>query len=187
MRVAVIGKGYLGTTHAACMSQIGHNVLGVDIDAEKVVKLQSGEVPFFEPDLESLLRENLASGRLRFTTSYEEAAEFADVHFLGGTAGRSYGRHGRRGQCCCWQIWVTPQGGGAPTGGWIPGRTGSLITPGISGARGRIPDERTCAARIPAGDRIPADQRTRTGQRVTGTERIKYLGPVNPAAPGEVT
>jgi UDPglucose 6-dehydrogenase len=82
MRVAVIGTGYLGTTHAACMSQIGHDVVGVDIDAEKVVKLQSGEVPLFEPDLESLVRENLASGRLRFTTCYEEAAEFADVHFL---------------------------------------------------------------------------------------------------------
>jgi UDPglucose 6-dehydrogenase len=93
MRVAVIGTGYLGTTHAACMSQIGHNVLGVDIDAEKVVKLQSGEVPFFEPDLESLVRENLASGRLRFTTSYEEAAEFADVHFLAvGTPQSARGR-----------------------------------------------------------------------------------------------
>src|SRR5271156_2009832 len=86
MRVAVIGTGYLGTTHAACVSQIGHDVVGVDIDAEKVVKLQSGEVPFFEPDLESLVRENLASGRLRFTTSYEEAAEFADVHFASGIA-----------------------------------------------------------------------------------------------------
>ena len=82
MQVAVIGTGYLGTTHAACMSQIGHNVLGVDISAEKVAKLASGEVPFFEPDLEGLVRENLASGRLRFSTSYEEAADFADVHFL---------------------------------------------------------------------------------------------------------
>lgn len=93
MRVAVIGTGYLGTTHAACMSQIGHDVVGVDIDAEKVAKLQSGEVPFFEPDLESLVRENLASGRLRFTTSYEEAAEFADVHFLAvGTPQSARGR-----------------------------------------------------------------------------------------------
>src|SRR5271156_2559621 len=93
MRVAVIGTGYLGTTHAACMSQIGHDVVGVDIDAEKVAKLQSGEVPFFEPDLENLVRENLASGRLRFTTSYEEAAEFADVHFLAvGTPQSARGR-----------------------------------------------------------------------------------------------
>ena len=82
MQITVIGTGYLGTTHAACMAQIGHNVLGVDIDGAKVAKLQSGEVPFFEPDLENALQDNLASGRLRFTDSYKEAADFADVHFL---------------------------------------------------------------------------------------------------------
>jgi UDPglucose 6-dehydrogenase len=82
MRIAVIGTGYLGTTHAACMAQIGHKVLGVDIDPGKVAKLQSGEVPFFEPGIENVVRENLASGRLRFSDSYEEAADFADVHFL---------------------------------------------------------------------------------------------------------
>ena len=82
MQVAVIGTGYLGTTHAACMSHLGHNVLGVDISEEKVAKLQSGEVPFFEPDLEGLVRENLAAGRLRFSASHEEAADFADVIFL---------------------------------------------------------------------------------------------------------
>ena len=82
MRIAVIGTGYLGTTHAACMAQIGHDVLGVDIDPGKVAKLQSGEVPFFEPGIDNLVRDNLASGRLRFTDSYVEAADFADVHFL---------------------------------------------------------------------------------------------------------
>jgi UDPglucose 6-dehydrogenase len=56
--------------------------LGVDIDAGKVAKLQAGEVPFFEPDLEEMVKDNVASGRLRFTDSFEEAAEFADVHFL---------------------------------------------------------------------------------------------------------
>jgi UDPglucose 6-dehydrogenase len=82
MRMAVIGIGYLGATHAACMAHIGHNVLGVDIDPGKVAKLQSGEVPFYEPDVETIVRDNLASGRLRFTDSYVEAADFADVHFL---------------------------------------------------------------------------------------------------------
>src|ERR1700744_1565744 len=82
MRIAVIGTGYLGATHAACMAQIGHDVLGVDIDAGKVAKLQSGEVPFFEPGIEDIVRDNLASGRLRFTDSYLEAANFADVFFL---------------------------------------------------------------------------------------------------------
>jgi UDPglucose 6-dehydrogenase len=82
MRIAVIGTGYLGATHAACMAQIGHDVLGVDIDPGKVAKLQSGEVPFFEPGIESIVRDNLASGRLRFTDSYAEAADFANVFFL---------------------------------------------------------------------------------------------------------
>ena len=82
MRIAVIGTGYLGTTHAACMAQIGHDVLGLDIDPGKVAKLQSGEVPFFEPGIDNLVRDNLASGRLRFTDSYVEAADFADVVFL---------------------------------------------------------------------------------------------------------
>ena len=82
MHVAVIGTGRLGTTHAACMAQIGHSVIGVDIDPERVAKLSSGSVPFFEPELEDLVRNNLSAGRLRFTDSYEEAADFADVHFL---------------------------------------------------------------------------------------------------------
>ena len=82
MRITVIGTGYLGATHAACMAQIGHNVLGVDIDPGKVAKLQSGEVPFFEPDLDKAVKDSLTAGRLRFTDSYEEAADFAEVHFL---------------------------------------------------------------------------------------------------------
>ena len=82
MKIAVIGAGYLGATHAACMSRIGHDVLAVDIDADKVAKLKSGVVPFFEPGLEPIVKDGLASGRLRFTESYAEAADFADVHFL---------------------------------------------------------------------------------------------------------
>jgi UDPglucose 6-dehydrogenase len=82
MRIAVIGTGYLGTTHAACMAHIGHDVLGVDIDPGKVAKLQSGGVPFFEPGIDNLVRDSVASGRLRFTDSYTEAADFADVVFL---------------------------------------------------------------------------------------------------------
>lgn len=79
----MFGTGYLGATHAACMAALGHEVLGVDVDPSKIAKLAAGEVPFYEPGLDEVLRENLANGRLRFTTSYEEAAEFADVHFLG--------------------------------------------------------------------------------------------------------
>ncbi|WP_345494261.1 UDP-glucose dehydrogenase family protein [Nocardia callitridis] len=83
MRCTVFGTGYLGATHAACMAELGHDVIGVDIDPGKVAKLSDGVVPFYEPGLEDVLRRNLDAGRLRFTTSYEEAAEHADVHFLG--------------------------------------------------------------------------------------------------------
>ncbi|CAM3177860.1 UDPglucose 6-dehydrogenase [Williamsia muralis] len=82
MKITVLGTGYLGATHAACMAELGHEVLGVDIDPSKLAKLQSGEVPFYEPGLEDVLKRNIAAGRLEFTSSYEEAAQFADVHFL---------------------------------------------------------------------------------------------------------
>jgi UDPglucose 6-dehydrogenase len=81
-RIAVFGTGYLGATHAACMAELGHDVLGVDIDASKLAKLGAGEAPFYEPGLDEVLKRNVDAGRLRFTSSYEEAAEFANVHFI---------------------------------------------------------------------------------------------------------
>ena len=80
--IAVFGTGYLGATHAACMAELGHDVLGVDVDAGKVAKLAAGEAPFYEPGLDEVLKSNVDAGRLRFTSSYEEAAEFANVHFI---------------------------------------------------------------------------------------------------------
>ncbi|PBC44479.1 UDP-glucose 6-dehydrogenase [Rhodococcus sp. ACPA4] len=82
-KISVFGTGYLGATHAACMAELGHMVLGVDVDEAKLSKLNAGEVPFYEPELEEVLQRNIAAGRLRFTSSYEEAADFADVHFIG--------------------------------------------------------------------------------------------------------
>src|SRR6202042_1843887 len=81
-RITVIGVGYLGLTHAVCMADLGHDVLAIDVDADKVATAASGEAPFFEPGLEPLLRKNLDAGRLRFTTSYAEVAKFGDLHFL---------------------------------------------------------------------------------------------------------
>ncbi|MFC1400598.1 MULTISPECIES: UDP-glucose/GDP-mannose dehydrogenase family protein [Streptacidiphilus] len=81
MRLTVIGTGYLGATHAACMAELGHEVLGVDVEPDKIAALRAGRVPFYEPGLEELLAKHVASGRLRFTTSYQEAAEFGEVHF----------------------------------------------------------------------------------------------------------
>ena len=83
LRITVIGTGYLGATHAAAMAESGFEVLGVDVDPAKVAALSRGEVPFYEPGLSELLARNVASGRLRFTTDYAEAAEFGDLHFIG--------------------------------------------------------------------------------------------------------
>jgi UDPglucose 6-dehydrogenase len=81
-RIAVFGTGYLGATHAACMAQLGHEVLGVDVDAGRIATLTDGKAPFYEPGLDDVLEASVGSGRLRFTSSYAEAAEFADVHFI---------------------------------------------------------------------------------------------------------
>ncbi|MFC9734856.1 UDP-glucose dehydrogenase family protein [Streptomyces roseolus] len=82
MRMTVIGTGYLGAVHAACMADIGHDVLGVDIDAEKITALAEGRPPFYEPGFEEVLTRALASGRLRFTTGLREAAAHGEVHFI---------------------------------------------------------------------------------------------------------
>ncbi|MGV9254460.1 UDP-glucose dehydrogenase family protein [Streptomyces sp. NPDC003697] len=82
MRLTVIGTGYLGATHAACMAELGHEVLGLDVDAGKVAALGAGRAPFHEPGLTALIARHTASGRLRFTTSYEEAGAFGQVHFV---------------------------------------------------------------------------------------------------------
>lgn len=82
LRLSVIGIGYLGLTHAVCMADLGHEVLAIDVDDEKIAKAARAEAPFFEPGLQPLLRKNLDAGRLRFTTSYAEVAEFGAVHFV---------------------------------------------------------------------------------------------------------
>jgi UDPglucose 6-dehydrogenase len=79
----VIGCGHLGAVHAACMADIGHEVLGVDIDEGKTEMLNSGKAWFHEPGLDEMLSRNVAASRLRFTTSSAAAAQFAAVHFLG--------------------------------------------------------------------------------------------------------
>jgi UDPglucose 6-dehydrogenase len=80
-RVSVIGTGYLGAVHAACLAAAGHQVVGVDVDAGRIGALQDGRAPFHEPGLDELLAEGVATGRLRFTTDLSEAGS-AEVHFL---------------------------------------------------------------------------------------------------------
>jgi UDPglucose 6-dehydrogenase len=79
--LSVIGTGYLGATHATCMASLGYTVVGVDSDKEKIARLSRGELPFYEPGLEDLLREQLATGRLTFSSDFAVLAN-ADVHFI---------------------------------------------------------------------------------------------------------
>ena len=79
--MSVVGTGYLGATHAACMAELGHDVIGIDTDPAKVAALAAGTVPFWEPGLDEVLQRGLESGRLRFSTDPADAAG-ARVHFV---------------------------------------------------------------------------------------------------------
>lgn len=81
LKLSVIGTGYLGATHAAAMSSLGFEVVGIDVDASKIELLRQGRVPFFEPDLDDLLTSQVKSGRLIFSTDFADAAD-CDIHFI---------------------------------------------------------------------------------------------------------
>jgi UDPglucose 6-dehydrogenase len=81
LKLSVVGTGYLGATHAACMSSLGFTVVGVDTDAQKIAQLSRGELPFYEPGLDTLLASEIKTGRLTFTTDFSAVAD-ADVHFI---------------------------------------------------------------------------------------------------------
>ena len=81
LKLSVIGTGYLGATHAACMSSLGFEVIGFDTEVSKIELLSKGQVPFYEPGLEELLAEQIKSGRLSFTTNINDLAD-CDVHFI---------------------------------------------------------------------------------------------------------
>ena len=81
LKLSVVGCGYLGATHAACMSSLGFEVIGVDTDPEKIAMLSKGELPFYEPGLDKLLASEIKTGRLTFTTDFSAVAD-ADVHFI---------------------------------------------------------------------------------------------------------
>jgi UDPglucose 6-dehydrogenase len=81
LKLSVIGTGYLGATHAACMASLGFEVIGFDTESSKVDLLSKGKVPFYEPDLEELLAEQIKAKRLTFTNKVEDLSD-ADVHFI---------------------------------------------------------------------------------------------------------
>ena len=82
MKISVVGCGYLGAVHAACMAELGHDVLGIDVDHAKVAALSAGRTPFYEPGFEELLTRVLDTGRLRFTTTPGDDLADVDLHFI---------------------------------------------------------------------------------------------------------
>lgn len=89
MNITVVGSGYVGLVTAACLADFGHQVIGVDLDEEKIVRLQRGEIPIYESGLDDIVRRNLKENRLRFTTDLAEGVRHSQVIFIGvGTAGR---------------------------------------------------------------------------------------------------
>ncbi|MGA2029573.1 MAG: UDP-glucose/GDP-mannose dehydrogenase family protein [Verrucomicrobiota bacterium] len=82
MKLTIIGTGYVGLVTGTCFAEVGHRVICVDNDAAKVKLLQSGGIPIYEPDLEELVKKNVAAGRLSFTSSTAEGVEKSDVIFI---------------------------------------------------------------------------------------------------------
>src|SRR6185436_2820641 len=82
MKLTIIGTGYVGLVTGACFAEVGHHVICVDNNAEKVKLLQAGGIPIYEPGLEELVKKNVAAGRLRFTASTREGVESSDIVFI---------------------------------------------------------------------------------------------------------
>lgn len=82
MRATIFGTGYVGLVTGACLAEVGHTVVCVDIDAAKVARLDAGDIPIFEPGLAPIVRENVAAGRLRFTTDAVSAIDHAELLFI---------------------------------------------------------------------------------------------------------
>ena len=82
MKVAIVGTGYVGLVTGTCLAETGNDVICVDIDKEKVKKLNNNIMPIYEPDLDTLFERNVKAGRLNFTTNLEEAAVKSDIIFL---------------------------------------------------------------------------------------------------------
>ena len=81
-RVGVAGAGYVGLTTGACLADLGNDVCIVDVDQEKVRRLRTHKIPFFEPGLQEIVERNARAGRLKFADSYEEAVPGAEFFFI---------------------------------------------------------------------------------------------------------
>lgn len=82
MRLSIFGTGYVGLVTGACLAEVGNHVVCMDVDAAKIARLENGEIPIYEPGLEALVRRNLDTGRLRFTTDARHASRHGEILFI---------------------------------------------------------------------------------------------------------
>ena len=82
MRITVIGTGYVGLVSGACLAEVGNEVLCIDVDARKIDMLNAGKIPIYEPGLEEIVKNNVAAGRLSFTTDIEKSVNFGEIQFI---------------------------------------------------------------------------------------------------------
>jgi UDPglucose 6-dehydrogenase len=80
--IAVVGTGYVGLVTGTCFAETGNNVICIDIDANKVAKMQNGEIPIYEPELDVLFERNIKAGRLNFTTDLAAGIKDSEIFFL---------------------------------------------------------------------------------------------------------
>ncbi|MCK0715883.1 UDP-glucose dehydrogenase family protein [Chromohalobacter sarecensis] len=82
MRISIFGTGYVGLVTGTCLADVGHDVMCMDVDADKIARLERGEIPIYEPGLDAMVRRNVEEGRLRFTTDAAFAVDFAPLQFI---------------------------------------------------------------------------------------------------------
>ena len=82
MKITIFGSGYVGLVTGACMAEVGNDVLCMDVDKSKIARLKNGEIPIYEPGLETMVKENVAAGRLHFTTDAKEAVDHGLFQFI---------------------------------------------------------------------------------------------------------
>ncbi|MGB8714376.1 MAG: UDP-glucose/GDP-mannose dehydrogenase family protein, partial [Onishia taeanensis] len=82
MKITIFGTGYVGLVTGTCLADVGHDVMCMDVDADKIARLHDGEIPIYEPGLEAMVTANVASGRLRFTTNPADAVAHGELQFI---------------------------------------------------------------------------------------------------------